>query len=124
MKTNNIDLTPYIKGEVKPVKLTKKEFTPEQKKRMAGLFLGIGSCGNLLRDYIDELNELNVSKGYKMTPELEQGYEAIVKFTEEFTNIFSKVIDISSNTNFQEIQNRIDYTIMRAVKMTASNVKK
>lgn len=121
MKTNNIDLTQYIKGELKPVKLNKKEFTPEQNKRMAGLFLGIGSCWNLLRDYIDELN---VSKGYKMTPELEQGYEAIVNFTEEFANIFSKVIDISSNTNFQEIQNRIDYTIMRAVKMTASNVKR
>lgn len=33
-------------------------------------------------------------------------------------------MDISSNTNFKEIQNRIYYTIMRAVKMTASNVKR
>lgn len=120
---NKIDLTQYIKNE-KPKLLTKKVPTPDQKKRQAGIYLGLTACGNLMLDYMSELNEMNEKLGYKPSDILLEGQEGVEKFVTELTEVFASVVDLSSNISFPELQNRINYTIMKELKYTPNYLKK
>ena len=116
-----IDLSSYIKGEEKP---QHKSLTPNQKKRQAGIFLGVVTMGNLIVDYIDEMDEMNSVLGMKQTQELTKGYKALTEFVESFTEIFGSIVDVNSHTMFTDLQNRLNYTIMREIKEVPKHLKK
>lgn len=116
-----IDLSSYIKGEEKP---QPKSLTPTQKKRQAGIFLGVVTMGNLMIDYIDEMDSMNSVLGMKQTEELTKGYKALTEFVESFTDIFSGIVDVTTHTMFTDLQNRLNYTIMKEIKEVPKHLKK
>lgn len=97
------------------------KFTKVQEAKQQELFLSVAVLGNLLRDNVDELNAMNAKVGYKPTSVLKEGMEGLETFMDKYTDVFSKSINISSNTDFIELQNKVEYIIRKNYKSLIKN---
>ncbi len=90
-----LDFEKYILGDVSE---DKKGYSPEEKKRQAQIYLGMVSCGNLMLDWIDELESMGNKVGMRPSDDMMKGKEGMEVFIHELANIFSGILDTNTNT--------------------------